>query len=194
MFEHSDCFWLLSAIIEFTHHSNLYSAFKETTSESFQSTAADALLMPSRVDDLKFFKYSKVMKANGETSNLEECSKSIYEPEYPIKMIPTQSIPNKSNLYNFLILNPSRTEDDREEIVIGERAKSDQNQKFSRTARRKSSNTNTTFDDYNFPLIASIAVLLVLVFFIYRLFFSKKRVSSKFAMRKANRNKLYFND
>jgi hypothetical protein len=87
-----DCFWLLSALIEFAHHNIVYSAFKETTSENFEPNGNDQV---KRATDSKFSKYSKIMGSNGEFNELEQCQKPLFEPEFPIRSVPVQQIPNK---------------------------------------------------------------------------------------------------
>lgn len=93
--EQADCFWLLSAILEYTNYNNLFTGFKESTSEHFENKNKNS--MPTRPPGSTFYKYSKLMQQNGQlVSNLPDCPvSSHYEPSHPIQFIPTSLIPNK---------------------------------------------------------------------------------------------------
>jgi membrane-bound transcription factor site-1 protease len=89
-----DCFWLLSAMLEYAHHNFLYPGFKETTSEVFEM-GNQHLLMPTRsYEDENFAKYSKVLKQNG-SFVLEKCYQFTAEPEFHSKIKSKKSRPTK---------------------------------------------------------------------------------------------------
>jgi hypothetical protein len=89
----------LSAVIEFAHHSILFSGFKETTSENFESSVSDGFV-PTRLNDAKFAKYSKILKPNGEYTDLPRCPDVNYEPESPIRSVPNHQLPNKKFIFS----------------------------------------------------------------------------------------------
>jgi hypothetical protein len=107
------------------------------------------------------------------------------------------SLNKKSNLYNFLTLAKALPP---QENVVVLPAQNDNNvldkEGVAKPSRRRILQQTISPDLFgysNFPLMASIGVVLVLAFFVYRIFFSKKR-GGKSLMRKGNRSKLYFND
>jgi hypothetical protein len=83
-----DCFWLLSAFIEYSIHNNVYRLFKERTAENFENNEP----LPKRLLDLGFEKYSKLSKT---LSSFLECPKFDFEPNYPINRVTIQNLPSK---------------------------------------------------------------------------------------------------
>lgn len=87
-----DCFWLLSAVIEYAIHNNVYKLFKENTGENLDTTDE----IPKRLVDFGFEKYSKMSKA----SSFIECPRVNYEPIFPVNKVTIQYLPSKK-YYSF---------------------------------------------------------------------------------------------
>lgn len=83
-----DCFWLLSALIEYASHDLLYSGFKESTSENFIPITD---LLPQRIQESNLKNYSKTIGTN----RLLECEKINFETENLIKTVPIQDLPHE---------------------------------------------------------------------------------------------------
>ena len=74
-----DCFWLLSAMLEYAHHNVLYAGFRETNSETFQNKNQNAVVVKRSYDE-NFYKYSKILRKNN-TFVLDTCESFNYEPD-----------------------------------------------------------------------------------------------------------------
>lgn len=81
-----DCFWLLSAIIEYACHNLVFSGFKETNSLSFESR--DDLVVKSPNDNLK--NYSKILGREEMT-----CRRLEFSAPKSIKEVSSDNVPTK---------------------------------------------------------------------------------------------------
>ena len=83
-----DCFWLLSAIVEYACHNVIYSPFKENQENQAQRDANGKL--PKKINSQAFSKYSKV-----DRNKQIECKAVEYSTEYPIDTVPDRYLPKK---------------------------------------------------------------------------------------------------
>ncbi|CAF0772169.1 unnamed protein product [Brachionus calyciflorus] len=159
-----DCFWLLSALIEFATHNVLYSAFKESTSENFESKNYKQIL---RLEKTGFENYSKILD-----KEFLACKKWQDEPEYPIDSVLENELPNQDNNYNFLNLGKNfNLEDFKNEPISKEEYANDHDQQIYGDEVRKeheimSNEANFILKDYNL-LFFQIAILVLVLIFCY---------------------------
>lgn len=79
-----DCFWLLSAVIEFAAHNLVYSEFNEVSSENFNQD----YVIPQRIENSSLLNYSK-------TESVLDCEEITFEKENWLKKIAIKDFPNK---------------------------------------------------------------------------------------------------
>ncbi len=97
-----DCFWLLSAFIEYACYNLLYSGFKEVNRNQLQNAYSNKHL-PRRFSDSNIHNYSKIVVNEKVSKNGNllytyadlECKKPHLEPNFPINSIPAKSLPKK---------------------------------------------------------------------------------------------------
>lgn len=181
----SDCFWLLSALLEFTLHNNVFRHFKKTNTRNFHSSKKNV----ERVNFEKFSQHSKIYDKNLR-STIKQCRKTDYEKEYPIEKIPLELYPSKENYYNFLRLN--------DEIKLEKNPYAPEIRvinipndldEFKQVEEEHEYPTNKLVFHPNFPHLASIAVLLVFFYILKRLWKYKRSVQIRIfnSFRRLNR-------
>lgn len=79
-------------MIEYACYNNLYSQFKQHTSESFESAKKNA--SPKRIKNSSFEKFSKISGLT-QSELISECKKLKHETANPIKNVPESLKPNK---------------------------------------------------------------------------------------------------
>jgi hypothetical protein len=93
-----DCFWLLSAFIEYTSYNLLYSGFKESSLINFDESYINSN-SPKRFAKSNMQNYSKIVKETKNDNDISyielECKKINFEPDFPINNIPIKNIPKK---------------------------------------------------------------------------------------------------
>ena len=87
-----DCYWLLSAMLEYALHKNVYKAFKETTSDNFKNS--DHVNTPKPINMNIFAEYSKFSNKEA-TAEALKCDIVNYEKEHLIDKIPAELYPNQ---------------------------------------------------------------------------------------------------
>lgn len=84
-----DCFWLISALIEYASHNVLYSAFKESSSENFINQNFEI----ERLKNSEFESHSKILSKNREI--YLHCPILDYESNFYIDLVDEVFLPNK---------------------------------------------------------------------------------------------------
>ncbi len=82
-----DCFWLLSAIIEYACHNVIYSPFKENQNQAPMIASGQ---LPQKINSQAFNKFSKV-----DRNKQVKCLAIEYSTQYAIDTIPDKYIPKK---------------------------------------------------------------------------------------------------
>lgn len=85
-----DCFWLISALIEYASHNVIYSAFKEPNSENF---IFENFKKIERLNNSEFKIHSKILSKNRDV--YLQCPNFIYKSNTKIDYVDNYFFPNK---------------------------------------------------------------------------------------------------
>ncbi|KAL4234848.1 Membrane-bound transcription factor site-1 protease [Mactra antiquata] len=176
-----DCFWMLSALLEYTSHNNLPPAFENQE----QIILKPNPILPERMEGNHLHRYSKVIEGHLGTPRarpLPTCPNLVWSKPHPLNITATTNLYQPQKLLsinnfdtnNFGVLMPHEDILDREDSGIKQSPSEIEEEKSVKESFSTDINTTTVF-----PVLAFLGTALVVLFMLNMYYKGKSKPKRK---------------